>query len=248
MERVEVHGRYTLERKEFPQLIGRLRSLGYRVVGPTVRDGAIVYGDIRTEQDLPIGWTEKQDAGKYRLERRPDAALFGYNLGPHSWKKYLFLPHERLWTARRTEQGFDVVPEPADGAPLAFLGVRACGIAAMGVQDRVFAKNYADPGYVARRSRSLTIAVQCGQAAKTCFCVSMGTGPRGPGRIRSFADGDPDPLPSPLPRRSGLRARRRGAAGRAARGRPRRARRGRPPRRGADHRLDGPVCVHRGDP
>jgi ferredoxin len=177
VERAEVHGRYALERKEFPQLIGRLRSLGYRVVGPTVRDGAIVYGDIRTEQDLPIGWTEKQDAGKYRLERRSDAALFGYNLGPHSWKKYMFLPHERLWTARRTEQGFDVVPEPNDAAPLAFLGARACEIAAMGVQDRVFGQNYADPGYVARRSRSLTIAVQCGQAAKTCFCVSMGTGP-----------------------------------------------------------------------
>ena len=177
MERVEVHGRYALDRKDFPTFIARVKALGYRVVGPTVRDGAIVYGDIRTEQDLPIGWTEKQDAGQYRLERRADSALFGYNMGPHSWKKYLFLPHERLWTATRTKDGFEVTPEPVDGAPLAFLGMRACELAALDVQDRVFTKSYPDPGYSARRSKVLAIAVQCGQAARTCFCVSMGTGP-----------------------------------------------------------------------
>jgi len=99
-----------LERPDFPALLSAIRSAGYRVVGPTVRDGAIVYGEIRQETDLPIGWTDRQDAGQYRLERRSDEALFGYNVGPHSWKKYLYPSRERLWTAKRAGTSFEVKP------------------------------------------------------------------------------------------------------------------------------------------
>jgi sulfhydrogenase subunit beta (sulfur reductase) len=169
--------RRTLERREFPRFLSALRDRGYRVVGPTIRDGAIVYGEIGSEADLPIGWTDRQDAGKYRLERRNDGALFGFNVGPHSWKKYLFPSRERLWTAQRSGASFDVAPEPADPTPLAFLGMRACELAGLEVTDRVFDGTVHDPGYRARRQRVLRIAVQCGQAGSTCFCVSMGTGP-----------------------------------------------------------------------
>jgi len=175
-EQFQVGARYTLERSEFPKFLAAIKAAGYRIVGPTVRDGAIAYGDIREESDLPIGWTDRQDAGTYRLERRADAALFGYAVGPHSWKKYLFPAHERLWTATRSADSFAIAPEPADGSPFAFLGVRACELAAIEIQDRVFEKG-GDPSYAARRSRTLRIAVQCGQAGGTCFCVSMGTGP-----------------------------------------------------------------------
>jgi sulfhydrogenase subunit beta (sulfur reductase) len=154
-----------------------VRDAGYRTIGPTVRDGAIVYGEIATESDLPIGWTERQEAGTYRLERRSDAALFGYNLGPHSWKRYLFPAHEKLWTAHRTPDGFRVTAPPAEARPYAFLGPRACELAAIDVQDRVFLGGHVDPGYRARRDGLLRIAVECSQAAPTCFCVSMGTGP-----------------------------------------------------------------------
>jgi sulfhydrogenase subunit beta (sulfur reductase) len=171
-----VGARYRLERADFPRLLSALQSAGYRVVGPTVRDGAIVYGDIHSETDLPIGWTDRQEAGRYRLERRGDEALFGYNVGPHSWKKYLFPSRERLWTAERTSSSFTVRPEPVEEAPLAFLGVRACELAALDVSDHVFGKA-GDPSYGARRRRILRVAVQCGQAGNTCFCVSMGTGP-----------------------------------------------------------------------
>lgn len=166
-----------LDRRDFPAFLASLQTAGYRVVGPTIRDGAIVYGDIRTEADLPIGWTERQNAGQYRLERRSDAALFGYVVGPHSWKKYLFPSHERLWTARREGTSFIVTPEPVDETPMAFLGMRACELAALRITDKVFLASYPDPSYGARRRRILRVAVQCGQAGGTCFCVSMGTGP-----------------------------------------------------------------------
>jgi sulfhydrogenase subunit beta (sulfur reductase) len=173
---IRVGERWRLERSDFSALLSSLRNGGYRVLGPTVRDGAIVYGEIREDTDLPIGWSDRQEAGTYRLVRRGDAALFGYNVGPHSWKKYLFPSRERLWTATRANGSFGVRPEPEDETPLAFLGVRACELAAIGVSDHVFGKA-GDPAYRARRRRLLVIAVQCGQAAPTCFCGSMGTGP-----------------------------------------------------------------------
>jgi sulfhydrogenase subunit beta (sulfur reductase) len=168
--------RYTFDRSDFPSFLNAIHAGGYRIVGPTVRDGAIVYGEIREESDLPIGWTDRQDAGTYRLERRPDQALFGFAVGPHSWKKYLFPSHERLWTGTRADGAFSITAEPVDGPALAFLGVRACELAAIAIQDRAFQKA-GDPSYAARRARTLRIAVQCGQAGGTCFCVSMGTGP-----------------------------------------------------------------------
>lgn len=163
-------------------LLDALRDRGYTVVGPTVRDGAIVYDEIHALGDLPRGWGDEQDGGTYRLRRRDDEALFGYAVGPHSWKKYLFPPHTLLWRARRTADGFCVEASEPDEARYAFLGVRGCELAAIQVQDRVFLGTHADPGYGARREAAFLIAVHCGEPAGTCFCVSMGTGPSaGPG-------------------------------------------------------------------
>jgi len=178
MDPLRVGDRRVLERHDFPSLFRALHAKGYQVVGPTVRDGAIVYDHLSGVDDLPIGWTDRQGGGKYRLERRKDEALFGYTVGPFSWKKFLYLSRERLWTAQRDGDAFVVTPEPTDGAPLAFFGMRACELAGVAVQDRVFMGGpVVDPGYAARRRRVLRIAVQCGQAGGTCFCVSMGTGP-----------------------------------------------------------------------
>ena len=73
-------------------LLDALADEGYRVVGPTVRDQAIVYDDIGAVADLPRGWTDMQDGGRYRLAKRDDDALFGYAVGPQSWKRFLHPP------------------------------------------------------------------------------------------------------------------------------------------------------------
>ncbi len=168
-----------LDRDGLDALLSVLREWGYRVIGPTVREGAIVYDEIGSIGDLPEGWTDEQDGGRYRLHRRDDSALFGYAVGPHSWKQFLLPPRQLLWRATKNEAGFEVEADEAEPPRLAFLGVRACELRAIEVQDRVFAGGkHADPGYVARRERAFIIAVNCGQAAGTCFCVSMGTGPK----------------------------------------------------------------------
>jgi ferredoxin len=160
-------------------LLDRLKARDYRVVGPTVRDQAIVYDDIASLDDLPRGWTDEQDGGHYRLLRRDDDALFGYAVGPHSWKKFLHPPTLRLWRSERDASGVRVVAEPHPRERFAFVGVRACELHAIAIQDKVFLGGaYVDPHYQARRADAFVIAVNCGEAGGTCFCASMNAGPK----------------------------------------------------------------------
>jgi formate hydrogenlyase subunit 6/NADH:ubiquinone oxidoreductase subunit I len=171
----------TLSHEGVQALIEALGRRGYQVLGPTVRDGAIVYDDIGDIADLPTGWTDRQDAGQYRLERRSDEALFGYAVGPQSWKRFLHPPIERLWQARREGDGFAVVATEEVAPRFAFIGVRACELHAIAIQDRVFVEGpYPDVAYQKRRHDNFIVAVNCGEAGGTCFCVSMNTGPKAP--------------------------------------------------------------------
>jgi ferredoxin len=171
--------RAVLPRERLGVLLQTLRDLGYTLVGPTVREGAIVYAEIAGAQDLPAGWTEVQEAGTYRLARREDDALFGYAVGPHSWKQFFFPPRLRLWQARREGAGFAIEPEASAPPRLALIGARGCDLHAIAVQDRTFLGGaYRDADYAARREGAFVVAVNCGHAGGTCFCVSMGTGPR----------------------------------------------------------------------
>ncbi len=149
------------------------------MVGPTVRDGAIVYREIDGADDLPVGWREEQEAGTYRLRRRDDDAVFGHNLGPNSWKERFFAPRVRQWQAHRDGTGFRVDAEQSLPPRIALIGARSCDLHAIAIQDRVFLDGLApDPDYAARRRDVFVVAVNCSQAGGTCFCVSMGTGPR----------------------------------------------------------------------
>jgi formate hydrogenlyase subunit 6/NADH:ubiquinone oxidoreductase subunit I len=168
-----------LAKADLQILIDCLVGDGFQVVGPTIDQGAIVYDEIRSVNDLPKGWTDLQQAAQYRLKRRDDEAYFGFVVGPHSWKRFLFPPITPVALADRSEAGW-VMRTPTDDPPrYAFLGVRACELAAIDVQDRVFLRGpYVDPIYKKRRDAAFMIAVNCTQAAPTCFCTSMKTGPR----------------------------------------------------------------------
>lgn len=176
---LSIGSRVIFERVHFPLLLQSLSDQGYRVIGPSIREQAIVYDTLHTVDDLPIGYTDEQEGGFYRLKKRQDAALFGYTVGPHSWKKFLHPPTVRLWSAQRTENGFELLPENQDPPRLAFLGVRSCDLHAIAVQDTVFLRaGTRDPAYQLRRGRVCILAVNCGQAGNTCFCTSMNTGPQ----------------------------------------------------------------------
>ena len=169
----------TIDKEGLQALLDVLAKRGYRVIGPTLRDQAIVYDDIKSVRDLPAGWTDEQDGGHYRLVRRSDHALFGYAVGPQSWKKFLYPSIQQLWRATREAGTVKMTPEPDSTERFAFIGVRACELHAIAIQDKVFMNGaMSDTHYRARRDNAFLVAVNCGTAGGTCFCVSMNTGPK----------------------------------------------------------------------
>jgi sulfhydrogenase subunit beta (sulfur reductase) len=160
-------------------LFAALTRRNYDVVGPTVRDGAIVLDHLQSPDELPTGWTDDQNPGHYRLKRRQDEAYFGFTVGPQSWKKY-FLPAEsKLWSAERRNGSFHILNN--DTPPhrqLALVGVRPCDLAAIAIQDRVLMQDrYVDSVYANSRQGALIVVVQCTHAAATCFCASLHSDP-----------------------------------------------------------------------
>lgn len=169
----------TMRASEFTRLLGVLREDGYTVLGPTVRDGVVGYGELLGGDDLPRGVGDDQAPGRYRLSRRDDGRWFGYAVGPASPKRHLFPPRQPLWQAVADgDATFHVEQTAIDAVRIAFVGIRPCELAAIRVQDRVFLHGpYVDRVYAANRADVLLVAVECASPAGTCFCASMGTGP-----------------------------------------------------------------------
>ncbi|KUN24839.1 4Fe-4S ferredoxin [Streptomyces antibioticus] len=168
-----------LDRDGLNALVSALVAQGRTVIGPTVRDGAIVLAELDSADALPFGWGVELDAGRYRLVRREDGAAFAHSAGPQSWKNFLHPARERLWSAERTPEG-DVSFTPQEPAvpSYAFLGVRPCDLRAIAIQGRVLTGGrHADGGYAGRRERALIVAVECTEPGAACFCVSTGGGP-----------------------------------------------------------------------
>lgn len=170
-----------IEKPRLQELIDRLRSRGYRTIGPRVDQAAVTYGEVSSISQLPLGMVDEQDGGRYRLREEEGAGYFDYVVGPHSLKNYTFVPRETLQELQRVDGAWHTSPAPVPGPPVAVIGVRSCDLHALAIQDRVFLEGpYVDPAYQARRERLFLVAVNCRRAAATCFCHSMQTGPAVP--------------------------------------------------------------------
>ena len=169
-----------LPRTGFQALLDALQQSGYRCIGPRPRDGAIVCDTLTRVEELPRGVHDRQAPGRYRLENDAIPRFFAWANGPQALKPLFFAPVEPLWRSERAADGalqFTSIEPPAER--LAVIGVRACDLAALRLQDRHFLDGrYADFRYAARRANVFLIAVHCTHPAETCFCVSTGDGPR----------------------------------------------------------------------
>ncbi|HUC55924.1 MAG TPA: 4Fe-4S dicluster domain-containing protein [Streptosporangiaceae bacterium] len=168
-----------LTRDGLDELVAILIADGYQVVGPVLKDRAIVLAELSSGADLASGWAADTAPGSYRLRRREDEAVFSHSAGPQSWKQFLHPAHRKLWSA--DAEGF----HPAEEAvrPLAFIGVRGCDLAAIATLDGVLGRGARPDRSFARRYRGLfVVAAGCTEPGGVCFCASMGTGPEpGPG-------------------------------------------------------------------
>lgn len=169
-----------LERDGFQRLIDALAERGFRVLGPVRRDGSVVFDDVSRVEELPLGWRDHQAPGAQGLEQAGDDRIFGVVHGPGGVKRHCFAPREPLLEVESDGPGTRftarvALPEPER---LALLGVRACDLAGLRVQDRIFLRDrFPDPHYAVRRRGLLLVAVSCTRSVSTCFCTSMGTGP-----------------------------------------------------------------------
>ncbi len=174
----------TIDLNGLGELLSELLARGYEVYGPQVHNGVIAHDLLRSVEDLPLGWADEQEGGRYRLVPRDDGARFGYAVGPQSWKEFLHPARTKVWSMTRDSSGELTISMSEPDRPLrAFLGVRPCELAAIAKQDRVLMQGpHPDPVYCANRENTFLVVVNCGEPAATCFCPSMGTGPEaGPG-------------------------------------------------------------------
>ena len=98
-------------------LVEALIERGYRVVGPVLRDNAIVLAELHSADDLPHGWGVDIAPGHYRLRRRDDDACFGHSAGPQSWKQFLHPPRQRVWSSAADGTADTEPEEPAVRIP-----------------------------------------------------------------------------------------------------------------------------------
>jgi hypothetical protein len=171
-----ISGEFWLEHGALQQLMDLLGSRGFEIHGPVVRDGAVLLEPVRRIEELPRGWRDDQSPGRYRLEATGSERVFDVLHGHGGLKRLTFAPREQLLQIESEGIGrpFTARPTLPEPAKIAVLGVRACDLAALQVQDRVFLHDrYPDPYYASRRSGLLLIAVSCTRSVSTCFCTSM---------------------------------------------------------------------------
>jgi ferredoxin len=169
---------YRFEATQLDGLIQALADRDYTNIGPVMRDNAIVYDYIRHAADLPQGWTDSQKPGHYRLKRTSSRQFFNFNLGAHNWKQYLLPADEPLWRAEYVGDKLIFEESAWDAPKQAFIGVRACELAALQKLGEVYAQgSFRDTRFMVRRQNLFIVAVNCTRAGGTCFCSSMGTGP-----------------------------------------------------------------------
>jgi sulfhydrogenase subunit beta (sulfur reductase) len=168
-----------VEKDRFQSIFDILGNKGYRLLGPSLNNSAIIYDEISGLADLPVGYTDDQDGGRYRLIKGSGKAYFDYVVGQHSWKKFLFPAELKLFDIERKGSDFEVIRDDEEPRPMALIGVRPCDVNAIAIHDKILLNGpYKDETYAMRRKNAFIVAVNCVRPGGTCFCASMGTGPK----------------------------------------------------------------------
>ncbi len=159
-------------------LLENLQEDGYALIAPQLQDGVIIYDQVEGLEALPRGVNDIQTPGGYQTHKTKEPSLFHYVVGPHSWKKFLHLPKLQLWQAKKFSDEICIASSEPASFKAAFIGVRACEVKAIALQDKVLINSgVVDEAYKIRRDKAFILAVDCARAGGSCFCVSMQSGP-----------------------------------------------------------------------
>lgn len=149
-------------------LFDELRGLGYVIVGYKVVDGVLRLGELSSFSELAQGVEDVQSPGRYSLV----SGSF-YRHGPDSPKKFLY---PSTLTLFKVSSVWDVTTPVYEGYNIAFFGLKPCDLASIKVLDRVLLS--VDEYYASLRRNSVLVVENCTNPGGTCFCGTMGTGPR----------------------------------------------------------------------
>ncbi|MCX7794648.1 MAG: 4Fe-4S dicluster domain-containing protein [Thermodesulfovibrionales bacterium] len=148
-------------------------SLSYRIIGPKIESGTLVFSEI-TFKDLPIHVKDIQGPGRFRLSEKREESLFSFSVGPDSFKRFLFPTEEEILTWKYNKKSLIIESFISPERPVILFGLRACDIEALKLYDRIFSE---DDSYRKKRANSVTIAINCLKPGDNCFCYSLNTGP-----------------------------------------------------------------------
>ena len=162
------------------QLLAALRARGYRVLGPSVRDGAIVYDDLTPPTSFrsagPTGRTAARTGSSAAPTRRASATPSVRTRGSGSSFRRACGSGARAGTAtayRRSRRSRSTRRRSRSSASA------SCELHAIEIQDTgLLGGKHVDRDYAARRDGAFLVAVNCFEPGGTCFCTSMGTGPK----------------------------------------------------------------------
>lgn len=172
-----------LPRDQFQCLLDTLMNAGYSLLGPQLKQGAIVYEPFTQTEQLTTGVVDKQTPGTYNAQQSSQQEKsplhFSWATAAQSIKPLCFSPTETLWQSTQDRVGNLSLSETLPNTkPTAIFGVRACDLAALKLQDQHFLQQtYIDPYYEKRRTACFIVAVNCSHPAETCFCASTNDGP-----------------------------------------------------------------------
>lgn len=166
-----------IPKSELDQILLDLSQHGFTNVGPHLQDESIIYTKVNGLKDLPRGIRTEQNPASYRMVQTGKDRYFDFIPGSHSWKQFLFPSRQELFTAVK-DGNWQLKENPEPPSRFALIGVRACELAAIQIQDKIFLReDFRDPIYQHRREGLFILAVNCLDPNATCFCTSLGTGP-----------------------------------------------------------------------
>ena len=168
------------QKPAFNSILSRLKEDGYLPIGPRVKNETLVYEAIENLEDLPQGYSTDTETRIFSIDPERASRVISILSQAHI--------HGSNSCSRRAQNCSHYVKTEMDGKQRhkrrkhPSMHLSACApvsLAAIQIQDNIFMRtDFTDPIYRARRERAVIISVNCTHPAETCFCTSMGTGPR----------------------------------------------------------------------
>jgi hypothetical protein len=170
---------YRIEKDDLKSLFDHFKQSHYKIIGHIYRDGALMLDEIDSFEEMATGYDAIQSAGTFKLEKKDSESLFQYTVGPQSFKKYLYPPKRKLWSAEKDGKTFKIQKIKEKPPKMVFWGIRSCEIKAIEILDRIFIKGeYVNDWYKEAREKLILVGVNCTNPSSTCFCTTTRSGPK----------------------------------------------------------------------